>query len=306
MAKSNLLVRGIWVKDYDIFSLVLNRIRHWVRAQKGSPFEAAKGRYHLYVSMACPWSHRVILMRHLKDLEDVVSLSGVETIKRDESWLFSTARPDPLHPEFTHLYQIYTKHDPLFTGYVSVPVLWDKKKEQIVSTESADIMLMFNSEFNEFASNPELDFYPESLRHDIEKMNTLAFEANVGVYRCAMAETEAIYELAKKKLFEALDRMDVHLTDKQFLIDERITVSDLRLFPTLVRFDQIYYPLFRCNQRRIVDYPNLKNYLERLVQMPGFLDTVDWEENMNHYYSSFPQLDARVRPAHAVPEHLRR
>lgn len=305
MPKANLLVNGAWRKVYDIAGLTLNGIRRWVKADKGAEFEAERGRYHLYVSMACPWSHRAILVHRLKGLEGVVRISTVATVKADESWRFDQGRPDPLHPSFTHLHQVYTQHDARITSRVSVPVLWDTKKQEIVSTESADIMLMFNGEFNAFARHPDLDFYPEALREQIESMNTLTFEINAGVYRCAMAEDEGAYLTAKEKLFAALARVEAHLAEREYLVGDQMTTADLRLFPTLVRFDQIYYPFFRCNDRRLMDCPNLKKYLERLARKPGLLDTVDWQENMDHYYSSFPQLDSSVRPNEAVPENLR-
>lgn len=306
MKRANLLVNGLWQKGYDTSALVLPGIRQWVRPEKTASFPAEKGRYHLYVSPACPWTHRAVLVRHLKGLGKTISMSSVATVKQDESWLFCKERPDPLHPKFTHMHQVYTCHDPEITTRVSVPVLWDKKTNQIVSTESADIMLMFNSAFNEFAKKPEFDFYPPELQDPIEAMNERTFLINAGVYRCAMAGSEALLAGAKSQLFAALDGIESHLDQNKYLVGDRLTTADLRLFPTLIRFDQIYNPFFKCDQKKIADYPALKSYLENLCQIKGFLDTVDWQENMDHYYSSFPNLDPTIRPAQAIPEHIRR
>jgi putative glutathione S-transferase len=305
-----MLVEGKWEKqtkrDPRIaggrFVRAEARYRNWVTPD-GSPgpsgeggFKAQPDRYHLYVSLACPWAHRTLIFRKLKKLTDVISVSVVAPHMLDEGWEFNDAWRDHLYGK-TRLYEIYLKSDPQCTSRASVPVLWDKSREKIVSNESSEIIRMLNSAFDEFG-DASLDFYPEELRTEIDAVNHLVYETvNNGVYRAGFARTQEAYEEAFRALFNTLDELDQSLDEQRFLVGDRLTEADWRLFTTLIRFDAVYYSHFKCNRRRIGDYPNLSGYVRDLFQMPAIKDTVDLEHTKQHYYYSH----ASINPTRIVP-----
>ncbi|KAA0972041.1 glutathione S-transferase family protein [Aureimonas fodinaquatilis] len=259
--------------------------------QKGFPAEA--GRYHLYVSLACPWAHRTLIFRQLKRLEDVISVSVVDWLMADEGWVFSDrpgAVPDTVNGA-ARLYEIYLKAMPDYTGRVTVPVLWDKETQTIVSNESADIIRMLNSGFDAFGDASQ-DFYPEELRGEIDAINEQVYHAvNNGVYKCGFATTQAAYEKPFAQLFEALDSLEQRLSKSRYLVGDRVTEADWRLFTTLIRFDAVYVGHFKCNRQRIADYPNLWNYMLELYQWPGIAGTVNFQHIKHHYYESHKTIN---------------
>jgi putative glutathione S-transferase len=279
--------------------------RNWV-TRDGSPgpqgqggFAAEPDRYHLYVAYACPWAHRALIFRKLKQLESMIPISVVNPLMREHGWTFRDGYkviPDPIHgAEFMH--QVYTAAKPDYTGRVTVPVLWDKKEGTIVSNESADIIRMFNSAFDEVGA-AEGDYYPEALREDIDAVNeTVYANVNNGVYKAGFATTQDAYEEAVVPLFETLDELERRLDDNRYLCGSRLTEADWRLFTTLIRFDAVYVGHFKCNIRRIDDYPNLSNYLRELYQMPGIAETVEFTAIKLHYYGSHDTIN----PHYIVP-----
>jgi glutathionyl-hydroquinone reductase len=283
-----------------------SKFRNWVTAD-GTPgptgeggFKAEPGRYHLYVSYACPWAHRTLIFRKLKKLEDIISVNVVHHFMGKDGWTFveeDGATGDTLHgADFLH--RIYTRADPEFTGRVTVPVLWDKKEETIVSNESSEIIRMFNSAFDEWG-DASVDLYPASLRREIDAVNDRVYPSiNNGVYRCGFATAQSAYEEAFDELFDALEEMEERLSRNRYLVGDRITEADWRLFTTLVRFDAVYYSHFKCNLRRIADYPNLSNYLRELYQVPGVAGTVNMLHIKHHYYASHET----VNPTRIVPK----
>jgi glutathionyl-hydroquinone reductase len=277
-----------------------SQFRARVTADGSSEFPAEPGRYHLYVSTACPWAHRTLIFRKLKRLEDAISISVVDPVVVDQGWAFGTGAgcvPDTVHG-FSQLHQVYSKAKPDYTGRVSVPVLWDKKRGTIVNNESSDIIRMLNSEFEAFAGSHD-EFYPQRLRPEIDAVNKVVYESiNNGVYRCGFATTQDAYERAFNALFAALDEMEARLDRSRYLAGDRITEADWRLFPTLVRFDAVYFGHFKCNRRRIEDYPNLSNYLRDLYQVPGVAETVDMDHIKRHYYASH----RHINPTGIVPK----
>ena len=307
-----LLVEGKWVdRWYDTkksggkFVRQDAKWRDWVTAD-GQPaegrkrgFKAEPGRYHLYVSLACPWAHRTLIFRKLKKLEEVISVSVVHHYMGKDGWTFLAedgATGDTLYG-FDFLHQIYTRADPAYTGRVTVPVLWDKKEETIVSNESSEIIRMLNSAFDEWG-DASLDFYPKPLRGEIDRVNALVYPSiNNGVYRVGFATTQEAYEEAFRKLFLALDQLEDRLSRQRYLIGDRLTEADWRLFTTLARFDPVYVGHFKCNLRRIADYPNLSNYLRDLYQAPGVSDTVNLRHIKSHYYGSH----TTINPTGIVP-----
>jgi len=296
-----LLQNGKWVDQwYDTAStggrFVRNasQFRNWI-TQDGSAgpsgiggFQAEKDRYHLYVSHACPWAHRTMIFRILKGLEEMISYSVVHWLMLDEGWTFETGEgviADPLH-NATRLHQIYTTADPLYSGRVTVPVLWDKKQNTIVSNESAEIIRMFNSAFDGLGAKTG-DYYPENRREDIDAINDLIYNTlNNGVYKAGFATTQNAYEEAVVPLFDTLDWLEQRLSNSLFLIGENITEADWRLFTTMIRFDAVYVGHFKCNLRRIADYPALSVYLKRLLDVPGVMQTINMAHIKNHYYQS--------------------
>ncbi len=268
--------------------------RNFVTAD-GSPgptgeggFPAAAGRYHLYVSLACPWAHRTLIFRKLKKLENVISFSVVEPILGKTGWEFGTgpgATLDTVNGKAT-LADIYLITNPHYSGRVTVPVLWDKKRRVIVNNESSEIIRMLNSAFDAF-TDVHTDYYPAELRAEIDRINDIVYpNVNNGVYRAGFATTQAAYEEAARTVFATLDQIEERLSRQRYLVGRQITEADWRLFTTLVRFDAVYYSHFKCNLRRIVDYPNLWNYLRDLYQVPGVADTVSLDHIKRHYYGS--------------------
>lgn len=268
--------------------------RHWVSADPEAAFPAQSGRYYLYVSLACPWAHRTLLLRQLKGLEAVIGLAVVDPYMGDHGWTFSDAPGsirDPLYGA-EHLYELYTRAAPGYTGRVTTPMLWDSQHETIVSNESADIMRMFNSAFDALAEHPELDFYPQGLQADIDAINAEVYDrVNNGVYKAGFATTQAAYEQAAETLFAMLDELDERLSGQRYLVGDQITEADWRLFTTLVRFDAVYYGHFKCNRRHIADYEHLSGYLRELYQIPGVAETTNFDHIKQHYYRSHPSIN---------------
>jgi putative glutathione S-transferase len=307
-----LLVDGVWQDEQHIartpggrFVRPTTRFRNWV-TQDGSPgptgeggFAAARGRYHLYVALPCPWAHRTVIMRMLKGLEDVVSMSVLEPLYGPHGWRFGTSPgtvPDSVNGA-SELAEIYLRADPRYTGRVSVPALWDKERRTIVNNESAEIIRMLNGAFGRF-TNVRTDYYPPALREEIDRVNALVYEnVNNGVYRAGFATAQEAYEEAFRAVFGALDELERRLARQRYLAGKDITEADWRLFTTLVRFDAVYYSHFKCNLRRIIDYPNLSNYLRDLYQQGGVAATVNMDHIKRHYYGS----QRHVNPTGIVP-----
>ena len=304
-----LLVDGAWVDQWyetesnqGAFKRQESLFRDWITAD-GSPgpagnggFKAEAGRYHLYVSLACPWAHRTLIFRQLKGLEDVISVSVVEPLMLEEGWTFSTAYPDHLYGLDT-MHQIYSKAQPGLTSRVTVPVLWDKQRQTIVSNESAEIIRMLNSAFNEITGNTD-DYYPADLQADIDALNDWIYPTiNNGVYRAGFATTQGAYEEAYQDLFAALDDIEQRLSTRRYLTGERITEADWRLFTTLLRFDAVYFGHFKTNRQRIEDYDNISAYVRDLFQQPGIAATVNIPYIKQHYYGSHKTIN----PTGVVP-----
>lgn len=301
-----LLVEGKWQdKWYDTkstggrFVRKESQFRDWVTADGSSGFKAEPNRYHLYVSLACPWAHRTLILRKIKGLENIISLSIVDPLMGEEGWEFSEypgSIADPVNgSQFLH--QVYTSAKSDYTGRVTVPVLWDKEKRKIVNNESSEIILMFNSEFNEFGDE-SIDFYPIELREEIDKVNQVVYDhINNGVYKCGFATTQDAYDEAFTKLFDTLDQIESILGENRYLTGNKLTVADWRLFTTLLRFDSVYYTHFKCNLRRIEEYPNLSNYFRELYQYPGVEETVNFKHIKEHYFKSH----RTINPTGIVP-----
>jgi putative glutathione S-transferase len=298
-----LLIEGRWHDQwYDTkstggaFKRQESAFRGWVTADGSSGFKAEPGRYHLYVSLACPWAHRTLIFRKLKKLEDAISVSVVEPLMLENGWELAPGA-DPVNGK-SYLHQVYTEVKPDMTGRVTVPVLWDKQKRTIVSNESAEIIRMLNSEFNAFGDG-STDYYPADLRGAIDEINDYVYDrVNNGVYKTGFATEQAVYEKAFDQLFEALDTLEARLAGQRYLVGDRLTEADWRLFTTLVRFDAVYVGHFKCNLRRIADYPNLSNYLRELYQIDGVAETVSFEHIKRHYYGSHKTIN----PTGIVPK----
>ena len=293
-----LLVDGQWHDHwYDTeenegkFVRDTSRFRHSIDAD--SRFKPEAGRYHLYVSYACPWAHRTLIYRNLKQLQPLISVSVVHPHMLANGWELrddAGNSQDPLYG-YSYAHQLYTKAQKDYSGRVTVPILWDKKEQTIVNNESADIIRMFNGVFDSISGNKD-DYYPEALRADIDEWNALIYEKiNNGVYRCGFATTQAAYESAFIALFETLDRLEMHLKKRSYIVGERPTEVDWRLFTTLIRFDAVYFGHFKTNRRRIMDYPNLSRYLRTLYQHPGIAETVHFDHIKQHYYYSHPSIN---------------
>ena len=310
-----LLIEGKWRDEwYDTESTGGKFVRseavfrNWVTADGragpsgGDGFRAEPGRYHLYVSLACPWAHRTLIFRALKGLEDAISVSVVHPDMLEHGWEFRACEAgdftvgDPLFGN-DYLHQVYTRAKPDYTGRVTVPVLWDRERNTIVSNESADIIRMLNSAFDAWTS-AAADYYPAGLRDEIDAVNERVYaNVNNGVYRCGFATTQAAYEEAFGALFEALDWLDGLLAERRFLAGDRLTEADWRLFTTLVRFDPVYVGHFKTNLRRIRDYPRLSHYTRQLYQVPGVAPTVHLGHIKRHYYYSHRMIN----PTGVVP-----
>jgi glutathionyl-hydroquinone reductase len=294
------MVNGEWVeeREHDEQGHFVRKdsvFRDRVTADGSSGYRAEPGRYHLYISLACPWAHRTLIYRKLKRLEDVISLSVVDPVMGERSWHFSDGPgciPDTVHG-FEHLHQVYTLAQPDYTGIVTVPVLFDKQTNRIVNNESSEIIRMLNSEFDAWG-DASLDFYPEALRAEIDAINERVYDkVNNGVYKAGFAETQEAYEEAFDELFATLDELEERLGRQRYLTGDRITEADWRAFTTLVRFDAVYNLHFKCNLRRLIDCPNLWAYTRELYQVPGVAETVDLRHIKQHYYKSHPQLNPR-------------
>jgi len=301
-----LLVDGEW-KDqwYDTestggrFKRSESAFRNWITAD-GAPgpsgeggFKAEPDRYHLYVAYACPWAHRALIFRKLKGLESMLPLSVVNPIMKEHGWTFKPGykvHTDPIH-DATYMHQVYTAADSGYTGRVTVPVIWDKKNHTIVSNESAEIIRMLNSAFDDVGAS-EGDFYPAELRERIDEINEVVYhKVNNGVYKAGFATAQEAYEEAVVPLFETLDELERLLSENRYLCGRRLTEADWRLFTTLIRFDAVYVGHFKCNIRRIEDYPNLSDYVRELYQMPGIAETVEFHAIKLHYYGSHDMIN---------------
>lgn len=283
---------GEFVRQADMF-------RNQVTADGSSGYPSAAGRYHLYVSWACPWAHRTIIVRTLKKLEDVIGMTVVDPIRDERGWAF---REGPGHAVdtingFHFLSEAYRATDPHFRGRVTVPVLWDTVSKCIVSNSDDDLMKIFNSEFDRFTDS-QIDLYPERLRPEIDELNRFIYEnVNDGVYRAGFATSQSAYERAARGVFSALDQLDARLATRRFLFGSEFVETDWRLFVTLVRFDAVYHGHFKCNVRRIIDYPNLFGYLKDLYQTDGIAETVHFDHIKRHYYVTHDDIN----PTRIVP-----
>ena len=307
-----MLVEGVWqdvgyhTKDNEgRFVRPQSRFRNWITADGSAGpsghggFAAEADRYHLYVSYACPWAHRTLIFRKLKQLEELIPISVVDPIMLSNGWEFHDrdgATPDHLF-DFETLWQVYRRADPKYTGRVTVPTLWDRKQQTIVSNESAEIIRMFNSAFNGLTGNTA-DYCPEALRADIDGLNAQIYDAvNNGVYKAGFATSQAAYDENVTGVFAMLDTLEERLADRRFLFGDRQTETDWRLFTTLIRFDAVYVGHFKCNIRRIADYPNLSAYVRDLYQTPGVAETVNMRHIKHHYYRSH----LMINPTGIVP-----
>lgn len=315
-----LLVDGKWLDQwYDTkssggkFVRSAAQFRNWITADGSAGesgkagFKAESGRYHLYVSMACPWAHRTLIFRALKGLTDHIDVSAVHPDMLDQGWSFEkdgVAQGDPLYgSQFTH--NLYTRADPTYSGRVTVPILWDKEQETIVSNESSEIIRMFNSAFDRITGNTE-DYWPAEMRDAIEEVNARIYDTlNNGVYKSGFATTQAAYDAAVHPLFDTLDWLEARLADNRYLMGDRLTEADWRLFTTLIRFDPVYHLHFKCNRKRLIDYANLWAYTRELYQMPGVAETVDMDHIVRHYHYSHESINPhRIVPINPVLDYL--
>ena len=284
-------VDGAFTRQEDAFT-------SWVTADGSSGFPAVAGRYHLYVSLACPWAHRTIIMRALKKLEGAIGMTVVDPLRDDRGWAFTEAvGPDPVNG-FTFLSQAYTQTDPGYRGRVTVPVLWDKETKRIVSNNDDHIMRMLETEFEAVAGSNDIDFYPEQHRAEIAALNDEVYDAvNNGVYKAGFATEQSVYAGAAEHVFNELDRHEERLAHHRYLFGTTPVETDWRLFVTLIRFDAVYVGHFKCNIRRIADYPNLWGYLRDLYQFRNVASTVDFDHIKRHYYMTHDEIN----PTRIVP-----
>ena len=311
------LVDGVWHdvwydtgKSGGAFERSTSSFRNWITAD-GSPgpsgiggFKAESGRYHLYVSYACPWAHRTMIFRQIKELADHISFDVVHPDMLSDGWTFATDDAGATGDRqfgLPFVRDIYLRADPNINGRVTVPILWDKQQNTIVSNESSEIIRMFNSAFNGLTDN-DLDFYPPALQADIEPINGRIYDTfNNGVYRCGFSTTQAAYNAAVVPLFETLDWLEDHLASNRYLMGHQLTEADWRLFPTLARFDSVYHLHFKCNQKRIIDYPNLWAYTRELYQYDGISDTMNMQHTIRHYHYSHDTINPnRIIPINPI------
>ena len=284
------------------FQRTESRFRDRITADGSSGFKAEAGRYHLYVAYGCPWAHRTLIFRALKKLEHAITVSCALDGVRDNGWTFEKRADYPIATAdevngFHFLHQAYTASDPHYTGKVTVPTLWDRQSKRIANNESSEIIRMFNSEFGGIAAEG-IDFYPPTLRAEIDRINDFVYKSiNNGVYRCGFARSQEAYETAFDALFAALDEIEQRLGRQRYLVGDRMTEADWRLFPTLVRFDVAYFSIFKCNKKRIADYPSLSNYMRELYQVPGVASTVKPRAYVTGYYSI-----KKLNPAGIIPK----
>lgn len=301
-----LLVEGKWQdKWYDTsksggkFQRQASQFRSDISSEDGAEFTPESGRYHLYVSLACPWAHRALIFRKLKGLEKHIDISVVSPDMLDKGWEFDTypgATGDALYG-FDFAHKLYTKAKSDITTRVTVPILWDKKTETIVNNESAEIIRIFNSRFNSLTGNND-DYYPEALRQEIDTINDMVYHnVNNGVYKSGFATTQEAYEEAVVALFNALDVLEERLSRQRYLVGDVITEADWRLFTTLIRFDPVYHGHFKCNLKQIADYPNIFGYMKELYQVEGIAETVNFDHIKRHYYYSHTMIN----PTQVVP-----
>ena len=307
------LVNGIWKDEwYDTkssdgeFIRKDSQFRGWITAD-GSPAEgtrewypAEKDRYQLYISLACPWAHRTLIFRKLKQLEEIIPVTVVKAEMLENGWEFGDyAKADDVAKfDLKYLYDLYKLANETYTGRITVPVLWDKKNKTIINNESSEIIRMFNSSFNEFTTD-RFEYYPDAQREEIDEINNYIYHnINNGVYRCGFATTQAAYESAFKNLFDALNELEKRLSSRRYLLGSNQTEADWRLFTTLIRFDVVYFGHFKTNQQRIADYPNLSNYVRDLYQQPGISETVNLEHIKTHYYYSHETIN----PTRIIPK----
>jgi putative glutathione S-transferase len=296
-----LLIDGQWHDDWyntersgGAFERPATVFRRWITADGSSGFPAAARRYHLFLALACPWCHRTLLLRLLKRLENVISVSFVEPLMLQNGWTF--AKPDPLTGA-RYAHEIYQRADPRYSGRASVPILWDRETRTIVNNESADIIRMLNGAFEAFTSD-HTDFYPGDLAATIDAVNARIYDTvNNGVYKAGFATKQEPHERAVKALFETFDWLEARLAKERYLLGDRLTEADWRLFPTLARFDAVYYGHFKCNLRHLYDYPALWDYARALYQLPGVAETVDLQNFKTHYYGS----QRSINPSGVVP-----
>ena len=311
---AGLLVDGNWTQkdefaeDDGKFKREDSAFRNWITADGGSgpdgqeAVKAEAGRFHLYVSYACPWGHRALIFRHLKGLEDLIPVSVVHPHMLDHGWElkddFPGATGDPLYGK-SYLHEIYTRAKPDYSGKVTVPVLWDTQEEMIVNNESAEVIRIFNAAFNEITGNTS-DFYPEALRGEIDEVNARVYEpVNNGVYKCGFAESQEAYDENITPLFDTLDWLETRLSDgRDFLVGNQLTEADIRLFTTLIRFDPVYFVHFKCNLKMIRQYDALNAYLQRIYEMPEVKPTVNFDHIKQHYYYSHKHIN----PYRIVPQ----
>ena len=294
-----LLVKGQWVDQwYDTkstggrFVRKDSSFRNFIGSKR---FPAEPGRYHLYISHACPWAHRTAIFRELKGLQEIISLSVVEALMVEHGWEFDAQADTVNHKQYLH--QVYTLADPEYSGRVTVPVLWDKKQGTIVNNESSEIIRMFNNEFNAITGN-NLDLCPTDLRSEIDSINDFIYGAvNNGVYKAGFATSQAVYTEEVNTLFAALDQLEQRLASQRYLVGKQLTEADIRLFTTLVRFDPVYVGHFKCNIRRIADYPNLSNYVRDIYQTGNIAATVRLDHIKEHYYASH----TTINPTQVIP-----
>ncbi len=311
------LIDGVWTDDHKVakkpdgkYVRKEAQFRNWITTDGGAGitgddgFAAQSGRYHLYVSYACPWAHRTLIFRQLKDLSDHISVSVLNPLMLDDGWTFETddkgATGDHLFGN-KFLYQIYQQADANATSRASVPVLWDKQRKTIVSNESSEIIRMFNSSFDGITGNTD-DYWPIALRDEIEAINAPIYSNfNNGVYKSGFATSQAAYNTAVEALFSQLDELEGRLTTRRYLVGDQLTEADWRLFATLARFDLVYHLHFKCNRRRIIDYPNLWAYTRELYQWPGVAATVNFNHIVNHYHRSHESINPhRIVPINPV------
>jgi len=298
-----MLIGGKWERDDGKWASTDGKF-HRAKSQfscsegehaRANGFIAEAGRYHLYVSLACPWAHRTLIFRKLKGLESLIPVTIVHPHMLQDGWQFDPA--EPLYG-FNYAHQFYSKADPEYTGRVTVPILWDKKEQTIVCNESAEIIRIFNSAFDELTSN-ENDYYPIELRDEIDEINAFIYPGiNNGVYKCGFATKQEVYEEAYVALFRAIDEIELRLAGQRYLVGNTLTEADWRLFTTMIRFDAVYYSHFKCNRQRISDYPNLSNYIRDLYQHPGVKETVSMEHIKEHYFYSHESIN----PTRIVPK----
>lgn len=303
-----LLIKGQWhdqwyETDGGEFVREDAQCRNWVtRDGSAGPtgsagFKAESGRYHLFVSLACPWAHRTLIFRALKDLTEHIDVTVVEPKMLAQGWEFSEVSKNNPLGDIQYMHQVYTTTKADYTGRVTVPVLWDKQKNTIVSNESADIIRMFNSAFNDITGN-DLEFYPQELAAEIDEINELIYHTvNNGVYKAGFATSQAAYDNAYQALFATLDQLEGRLAEQRFLVGDKLTEADWRLFTTLIRFDAVYYGHFKTNKYRIEDFFHLSNYLRELYQLPGIAETIDFEHIKTHYYYSHDTIN----PTRIIP-----